>query len=124
MQTYRPAVTVLVALLGFASFPRTGLTQPNPTSQLIDVKYRPSPVDVSDPRFEHTDTSRSSFVTDAWYDDSHDYMVIGLQGTNYHYCRIPQEVWDAFQQADSFGRFYNRDIKGRYDCRLGGVPEY
>ena len=21
-------------------------------------------------------------------------------------------------------RVYNRDIKGRYDCRLGGVPEY
>ena len=98
--------------------------------RLIDVKYRPTPVDVADPRFEQVDTSRSSFVNGAWYDESNGYMVISLNmiiGLNefyYHYCRMPREAWDLFRFADSFGRHYNEFIKRRYDCRIGGVPNY
>ena len=91
---------------------------------LVWIKYRPTPVDLADPRFEFLDTSRSSFVTGAWYDESNSYMVIGLKGTYYHYCRMPRYAWDSFRSSDSFGRHYNRFIKGQYDCRLGGVPDY
>jgi hypothetical protein len=90
----------------------------------IRVKYRQTPVDVADPRFQYLDTSRSSFVTEAWYDKANAYMIIGLAGTYYHYCRMPREAWESFCAADSFGRHYNKFIKGRYDCRLGGVPDY
>ena len=94
------------------------------SQHLVRVKYRATPVDVADPRFEDLDTSRSSFVTGAWYDESNSYMVIGLKGTYYHYCRMPLNAWDSFRLAVSFGRHYNRFIKGRFDCRLGGVPDY
>lgn len=92
--------------------------------RLILVKYRLTPVDISHPRFKYLDTSRSSFVTGAWYDETNSYMIIGLSGTYYHYCRMPRSAWDSFRHADSLGRHYNSFIKGRYDCRLGGVPEY
>ena len=94
------------------------------SQHLIIVKYRATPVDVADPRFEYLDTSRSSFVTGAWYDESNTYMVIGLKRTYYHYCRMPRNAWDSFRSADSFGRHFNMFIKGRFDCRLGGVPDY
>ena len=98
--------------------------QPQESSRLIRVRYRPTLVDVGDRRFAHLDTSRSSLVTDAWYDESHAYMVVGLKDVYYHYCRMPIDAWDAFGSAGSFGQHYNRLIKGRYDCRVGGVPEY
>ena len=91
-------------------------------AEFVTIKYRADPVDVSG--FESVDRSQSSFVRGAWYDDSNEYLVIRLSTTNYHYCRLPASVWVAFKSAGSFGRFYNQMIKGRYDCRLGGIPSY
>lgn len=91
-------------------------------SHNLTVKYRVSPVDVSN--FDYLNTSRSSFVGGAWYDTDNKYMIINLNGTNYHYCDLPSSVWRQFSRADSFGRHYNSSIKGNYDCRYGRVPEY
>ena len=63
-------------------------------------------------------------MTDAWYDESNSYMVIGLYEVYYHYCQMPGEAWHSFRSADSFGRHYIQSIRGRYDCRPGGVPEF
>jgi hypothetical protein len=86
------------------------------------VKYRDTPVCLDE--FEYQDTSRSSFVRGVWYDASNDYMLISLKGTKYHYCRVPGSVWNAFKNASSFGQFYGVNLKGNYDCRLGGIPLY
>lgn len=86
------------------------------------VKYRDTHVCLD--QFEYQDTSRNSFVKGAWYDASNDYMVLSLKGTKYHYCRMPDSVWNAFKGAFSYGRFYSANLKGKYDCRLGGVPSY
>src|SRR3990172_6612297 len=116
--------SISMAVTAFAG-PFAELSRESKRSQhLVMVKYRTTPVDLADPRFGYLDTSRSSFVTGAWYDESNSYMVIGLKGTYYHYCRMPREAWESFCSADSFGRHYNRFIKGQYDCRLGGVPDY
>ena len=56
----------------------------------IWIKYRQTQVDIADLRFEYLDTSRSSFVRGAWYDENNSYMIIGLAGTYYHYCRMPR----------------------------------
>ena len=108
-----------------AALQRFVLEQRAAKQNFVSVKYRQTPVDVAHPRFEYLDTSRSSFVTGAWYDSANSYMVIGLRGTHYHYCRMPMNAWTAFRRADSFGKHYNAFIKaGNYDCRLGGVPAY
>jgi hypothetical protein len=94
------------------------------TQRLVTVKYRHTPVNLEDPRFEYLDTSRSSFVNGAWYDAASSYMIIRLRGTYYHYCRMPWKSWKSFRGANSFGKHYNALIKGNFDCRLGGVPSY
>ena len=115
---------ILLLIAGFYAQNQNTFADAATAKHVVWVKYRQTPVNVADPRFEYLDTSRSSFVTGAWYDGSNSYMVIGLRGTYYHYCRMPRNAWNSFSAADSFGRHYNTFIKGNYDCRLGGVPVY
>ncbi len=79
----------------------------------LSIKYRPDSVDVAKPYFESIDTSESSLVSGAWYDKSHSYMIINLRGTNYHYCGLTNDVWNAFKLTLSKGSFYNNSIKGK-----------
>ncbi|MDY6826622.1 MAG: KTSC domain-containing protein [Bacillota bacterium] len=90
----------------------------------VTVKYRDTSVDIAAPYFEYHDTTGSSFIRGAWYDQNNQYMVINLDGVYYHYCAMPYSVWMNFKRADSYGRFYNQYIKGQYDCRQGYVPVY
>jgi len=93
-------------------------------SNYVDVKYREEPVDIADQEFEELDTSKSSFIRGAWYDEDNDYMIINLDGTYYQYCGMLNRTWASFKTADSFGSHYNKYIKGEYDCRLNKVPNY
>lgn len=72
-------------------------------------------------RAERINTSRSSFVTSAEYFDAggEGYLIMGLRGRPYIYRGVRPELWQQFRAADSFGRFYNQHIKGRYpvNCR-------
>jgi hypothetical protein len=111
MRTLIAIALLLTAFAGYATDCRT-----------VTVKYRTTPVCLDN--FEHQQTSRSSLVRGAWYDASNQYLVVSLKGTRYHYCRMPHDIWHAFRAADSYGRFYLQRIKGRFDCRLGGVPDY
>ncbi len=90
----------------------------------VDIKYRDDDVDVGDPRFEYLNTSKSSWIKGAWYDNDYGYMVINLDGTYYHYCDMPESIWNKYESADSFGSDYRSYIKGNYDCREGYVPSY
>ena len=51
-------------------------------------------------------------------------MIINLRGTYYHYCEIDGGTVSALLGASSVGRYYSRNIKGRFDCRIGRVPAY
>ena len=101
----------------------SSLTSPH-RSKIIYVKYRRDRVDINHPRWEYLNTSKSSWVRGAWYDDDNDYMIINLSGTYYHYCSLPQSTWNSFKRASSFGSYYNAYIKGDYDCRRNYVPDY
>lgn len=90
--------------------------------QYVNVKYRDDMVDIGNPRFEALDTSKSSFINGAWYDSGNEYMIIKLDSTYYHYCELPETVWNTFKKADSFGSYYNSSIKNKYDCREGHIP--
>lgn len=90
----------------------------------VTIKYRNDEVDVANPIFEELNTSKSSWIRGAWYDDSNVYMVINLQGTYYHYCGLTQSTWNSFRKASSFGSHYNKYLKGNYDCRINYVPQY
>jgi hypothetical protein len=119
------SISVLLAAFVLVETPRqVTIANAGQRTYYVQVKYRPTPVDIAHPRFKYLDTSRSSFINGAWYDQERAYMIIRLRSTFYHYCRMPMEAWETFNAASSFGRHYNAFIKGRFDCRLGGVPEY
>ncbi|MCK8687937.1 KTSC domain-containing protein [Pseudomonas umsongensis] len=85
-------------------------------AETVFVKYQ-GPVDLEP--FTCKDTE-SSFVHRICYQPDQSYLVVLLDNTYYHYCRIPSQVVSQWLNADSKGRFYNKMIKGDFDCRLGG----
>lgn len=38
-------------------------------------------------------------------------------GSVYQYADVELETWETLQETESLGRFYNNEIKGRYDCQ-------
>lgn len=88
--------------------------------EIVMVKYR-GPVDVAG--FECQASPQSSLVWRTCYDAPHQYLVVNLQGTYYHYCRIPVASVRAWRSADSLGRYFNANIKRNFGCRTGGIPE-
>lgn len=64
----------------------------------------------------------SSFVHRICYLEENQYIVVLLKQTYYQYCRISQGVVSQWLNVSSKGRFYSKNIRGYYDCRLGGIP--
>jgi hypothetical protein len=90
------------------------------SAETVDVKYRGS---VNLGAFTCTSTV-SSFVDRVCYDQKNSYLLISLSGTYYHYCGIELTTVKALLNAESKGRFFNAAIKGKYDCRVGYIPNY
>ena len=88
-------------------------------SNFVNIKYRDTAVDIA--AFETFDTSKSSLVRGAWYDSDNKYMVVKLNNTYYQYCEFPKSSWSSFKKASSFGTYFNKNIKGNYDCKDGYV---
>lgn len=89
-------------------------------SYSIYVKYR-GYVDVSE--FQNLDLKSSSFVKEIFFDSKSNYLIVNLKGTYYQYCRVPNSIVSKWVNSYSLGKYYLRNIKGNYDCRLGGVPQ-
>jgi len=87
-------------------------------AESVYVKYQGS---VNLNGFECSNTS-SSFVHRICYQEKSNYLIVRLKNTYYHYCRLPERVYNNWLSASSKGRYYNGNIKGNYDCRMGGVP--
>ena len=88
----------------------------------VHVKYRSGgPVDVAG--FAHH-RPLDPPVNEAWYDASNQYMIVNLEGTNYHYCRFTRGDWADLVNASNAGSYYQGQIRGSFDCRGGGVPSY
>jgi hypothetical protein len=90
-------------------------------AETVDVKYR-GLVELAP--FACTDVTRSSFIRRVCYDERNSYMLISLKGTYYHYCSIPKSEVNALMTADSMGRYFNVQVKGRFDCRVNPIPSY
>lgn len=66
---------------------------------------------------DKADTSKSSWIRSAKYyscDGKTGYLIYSTDKQNYIHQNIPIEVWNEFKNADSFGSYYNKNIKGKY----------
>ena len=61
-------------------------------------------------------THSSSFIGNVRFNTDTQEMTMLLNGKRYFWCRVPRRVYDAFEGANSKGSFFNREIKGLYDC--------
>ena len=59
-------------------------------------------------------------IDGGWYDAENRYLIIGIKGTNYHYCGVPAGVWASVSGMTMSE--YRAELRGEYDCRRGGVP--
>jgi hypothetical protein len=91
----------------------------NSYGESVYVKYRGN---ASLDNFNCTNTS-SSFVHRICHQRQNSYVIVLLSSTYYHYCRVPDTTVNRWLSSSSKGGFYHSDIKGRFDCRLGGIPK-
>jgi hypothetical protein len=108
MKNYRKVF--LLALLSFLFAAPT-------LAETVYVKYR-GPVNLEN--FQCANPS-SSLVHRICYRSDKQYMIVLLDRTYYHYCNMPRSVVQQWLGAPSQGKFYRANVKGRYDCRLGGI---
>ena len=80
----------------------------------VEVKYN-GRVDLAS--LSCIDVSRSSFIKRVCYDKAKSYLIMRLNDTYYHWCAVPQQSVDALMTADSMGRYFNANVKGKFDCR-------
>lgn len=98
-----------------------GIASISASAESVYVKYRGS---VELKTFTCNWVSRSSVVNRLCYDQKEEYVVVNLTGTYYHYCEVPSIVVSNWLSASSMGRYYNAQVKGRYDCRVNRLPNY
>ena len=59
----------------------------------------------------------SSFIGDNYYYKNKKYLIMELSDTYYNYCDFPNYLWLEYKKTKSLGRFYNKNIKGKYGCK-------
>jgi hypothetical protein len=76
----------------------------------------------SDYKFsDDCNTSKSSWIYEADFyscDGKTGYLIIETKSKNYIHNGVPIGMWNKFKNADSFGKYYNQNLKGRYQLNL------
>src|SRR5687767_522795 len=66
---------------------------------------------------ESVNTSKSSWIRGAEYyscDGRTGYFILITDKQPYIYQDMPIEIWEGFKNAESFGSYYNAEIKGQW----------
>lgn len=91
----------------------------------VEVAYRETAVNLGADSVVRLALEPTGDVESAWWDSVGQYLVINLNGTNYHYCDFDGDDVQALVSADDVGVHYQELVRGTHDCRdLGNVPEY
>jgi hypothetical protein len=86
--------------------------------------YREAIAVIRTTHFNLTDklnTYRSSWIRGADYyscDGLTGFLIVKTASRTYIYSHVPLDVWKGFKMADSFGSYYDRNIKSRYEFKL------
>lgn len=111
---YTPAITYLENFIRTRLDDRLGYAPPKHDFVFVESAAEWQGI-LTEQRFRAF-THSSSFVGNVRYDQDLQQMVIILNGKEYTFCNVPERVFDAFSGANSKGAFFNRNIKGQYNC--------
>ncbi len=65
--------------------------------------------------------AQSTVIRGAWYlPERRQLDLLFTSGRRYVYSEVPLAVATGFAEAESKGRFYNREIRNRFPCREVG----
>lgn len=70
---------------------------------------------------ESVNTTKSSWISGATYlscDGLFGYLIIIIGIKEYIHADVPLLIWNEFKNADSFGSYYNKNLRGRYRFNL------
>lgn len=70
---------------------------------------------------ESINTSKSSWIKNASYyscDGQIGFFILKTSKKEYLYADLPYQVWKEFKAAESFGSFYNANIRDKYNLNL------
>lgn len=70
---------------------------------------------------DYQSTSKSSWIRSAAYhscDGESGFLVIRTDNGEYFHQNVPISVWREFKNAESYGKFWHANIKGRYNLVL------
>ena len=70
---------------------------------------------------ETVNTSKSSWVRGASYyscDGSLGFFILKTDNQEYLYSNVPIDTWNSFKSADSFGSYYDNNIKHKFSFKL------
>jgi hypothetical protein len=70
---------------------------------------------------DNINTSKSSWIRDANYyscDNQTGYFLIKTDDQEYIYINLPITIWNEFKASTSFGKYYNKNIKNKYQLIL------
>lgn len=115
----RKLLLLITFLYGVSCIGQTCETLPNTFSSYTEAltKITKASFNFSD----NVDTSRSSWIEGANYyqcDDSVSFLIIKTKSNSYIHKNVPQSTWYAFKEATSFGKFYNKHLKGRFQLAI------
>jgi hypothetical protein len=67
----------------------------------------------------------SSCAAAVGYDSNEQILQIEFHnGAVYQYSGVDEDTWEDFYLSDNLGQFYNREIKGQYECDLFSGETY
>lgn len=69
-------------------------------------------------KIDRIKTPDSTCFSEIGYDSGTGDLLVTFResGVSYIYGEIPSEVWEDLKSASSMGSYYNKEIKGSYDC--------
>ncbi len=70
---------------------------------------------------ESANTSKSSWIRGASYlscDGKTGFLIFKTDSKNYIHQGVPLGLWQDFQSATSFGKFWNTNLKGKYQLKI------
>lgn len=70
---------------------------------------------------EKVNTSKSSWIRGASFyscDGNTGFFILQTDSQEYIYSDVPVDIWEGFKSADSFGSYYDYNIKHRFFFKL------
>lgn len=94
------------------NLPEQFISYNNATEQVLNAHFNIS---------ETVDTKKSTWIKGLSYfscDGQNGFLIMSAGGKSYIHQNVPIAIWRSLSTAESFGNYYNRNIKHKFALRI------